>query len=204
MSKLKKIDIILSLIAGEAVAWYFVYLLPGAFARFNIPIYVLKSFPIIFPILSLIGIWIAFLIGKKFLFVFQFAKFLLMGAVATIIDLGILAILIGITAITGGWWYSFFKGISFIIATCGKYFGDKLWAFEKKEMEGAGKEFTKFFIVTLGGLLINVAIASFMVNVIGPQFGISEKTWASVGGIIAAFGTVIWNFSGYKFLVFKK
>ena len=202
--KLKKSDIVLSLIIGEVTAWYFFYILKNFSAGFKFFSLILWSLPVVFPILSLIGIWIAFLIGQKLLFVFQLAKFALIGVIATLIDLGILAFLIHTSGIDAGIWYSVFKGSSFLIATCSKYFGDKLWAFEKKEMTGVGLEFGKFFIVTLGGLLINVGIASLVVNVLGPQFGLNPELWANIGGIIAAFGTVIWNFAGYKFLVFKK
>ena len=205
--KFKKIDIILSLFIGEATAWYFFYILKNSslnsdnFKYFSA---ILWSLPIVFPILSVIGILIAFFIGRKFLFVFQLAKFALIGTIATIIDLGILAFLIHISGITVGIWYSVFKGTSFLIATCSKYFGDKLWAFEKNEMDGIGGEFGKYFIVTLGGLAINVGTASFVVNSIGPQFGLHKELWANIGGIIAALNTVVWNFAGYKFLVFKK
>jgi len=65
------------------------------------------------------------------------------------------------------------------------------------------KEFGQFFMVTLIGLGLNIGVASFVVNVIGPQFGMSETLWANVGGIAAAFGVTAWNFIGYKFFVFK-
>ena len=71
-------------------------------------------------------------------------------------------------------------------------------------MDGAKKEFGKFFLVSLGGFIINVTVASLVVNLIQPQFGLSETIWANIGGIVAALVTVIWNFLGYKFLVFKK
>ncbi len=204
--RLKKSDIILALFIGEITACYFIYILKNSSLAKTIPHFLnfLWSLIFVFPILTLIGIYIAFLIGKRFLFVFQLAKFALVGVIATIVDLGILAFLIRASGIEAGIWYSVFKGTSFLVATCSKYLGDKLWAFEKKEMEGVGEEFAKFFLVTLGGLLINVGIASFVVNIIGPCFGIGKELWANLGGIIAAFGTVIWNFSGYKFIVFKK
>lgn len=194
---MKKIDIIIALVIGELTALYFVFL----FKDINSSVWIL---PIVFPILSVVCLWFAYLIGRKYLFIFQGAKFLLMGTLATLIDLGILNIFILFSGISAGLFFSIFKGVSFIIATCSKYLGDKLWAFEKKEMAGIKKEFGKFFLVTLGGLIINVTVASLMVNLVEPQFGLSETIWANIGAIIAAFATVIWNFLGYKFLVFKK
>ena len=199
---LKRIDIILALITGEITAWFFYYLLKdvAALKIENLGLILAISF----PVLALGGTWITWLMGKRFLWIFQLAKYLLIGVLATIADLGILNFLMGTSGIAIGLWYSVFKGISFIVATCAKYFGDKFWAFEKMEKEGMHKEFGQFFIVTLIGLGLNVGVASFVVNVIGPQFGLNETLWAIIGGITAAFGVTVWNFIGYKFIVFKK
>jgi len=198
---MKKIDVILALVTGEITAWFFYYLLG------DIVVLKINNLSLIlavsFPILALLATWIAFLIGKRFLWVFQLAKYLLIGVLATITDLGVLNFLMWTSGIMIGLWYSVFKGISFIVATCAKYFGDKFWAFEKMGKEGIHKEFGQFFIVTLIGLGLNIGVASFVVNVIGPQFGMSETLWANIGGIAAAFGVTAWNFIGYKFIVFK-
>jgi len=198
---MKKIDIILALITGEITAWFFYYLLKDVAALKIENLGLILA--VTFPVLALGGTWIAWLIGKRFLWIFQLAKYLLIGVLATITDLGVLNFLMWTSGIAIGLWYSVFKGISFIIATCAKYFGDKFWAFEKMGKEGMHKEFGHFFIVTLIGLGLNVGVASFLVNVIGPQFGLDETLWANIGGIAAAFGVTAWNFVGYKFIVFK-
>jgi len=198
---MKKIDIILALVIGEVIAWFFYGILKNLGFEIRFLGLILVIF---FPILALLGIWIAWLLGKKFLWIFQAAKFLLIGALATLVDLGVLNLLIWISGLAAGLPFSIFKGISFIVATCSKYLGDKLWAFEKMERIGMGKEFNQFFIVTLIGLGINIGAASLIVNVAGPQFGLTEKIWANIGAILAAFGSAVWNFFGYKFIVFKK
>ena len=58
--------------------------------------------------------------------------------------------------------------------------------------------------MTLVGLLIHLVISGLVVNVVGPQFGISETLWANIGGIAAALAGFFWNFFGFKLLVFKK
>ena len=200
---MKRIDIILALIIGEVTAWFFYGILKDLEAGWNIR-FLPWILAILFPILSLIGIWISWFLGKKFLWIFQAAKYLLMGVLATMVDLGILNLLMLASGAASGILYSVFKGISFIVATCSKYFGDKFWAFEKMERTGMGREFGQFFLVTLIGFGINVGIASLVVNLIGPQFGLSAKLWANVGGIVAAVSAAAWNFIGYKFIVFKK
>ncbi len=197
---MKRIDIVLALVTGEITAWFFYYLLKDVAS--GIP-YFQWILAVSFPILAVMGIWISWWLGKRFVWIFQLAKYLLIGVLATITDLGVLNFLMLASGVTFGLWYSVFKGISFIVATCAKYFGDKFWAFEKMEKKGIGKEFGQFFIVTLIGLGLNVGMASLVVNMIGPQFGLSGTLWANIGGIAAAFGVTAWNFIGYKFIVFK-
>lgn len=198
---MKKIDIFTSLLAGEGVAWLLYFLLKDQGIEIKFLSLVLAIF---MPILALIGIWICYLIGKKLLWVFQAAKFFLTGVLATLLDLGVLNALMWISGIATGWGYSIFKGIAFIVATFGKYWGNKFWAFEKKETVEMGKEMLRFFLVTAIGFGINVGVASLVVNMIGPQFGFTKIIWANIGGILAAFAAAIWNFLGYKFIVFKK
>ena len=200
-SNMKKTDIILALITGEITAWF----LASVIEEFNLGIENISLIlAVLFPILALLGLWICWLIGKKFLWIWQIAKYMLIGVMATVVDLLVLNGLIMMTGIAAGISYSIFKGISFIVATCAKYFGDKFWAFEKMSKEGMGKEFGQFLFVTLIGLGLNVAVASFVVNSVGPQFGLSAESWGTIGGIAAAFGVTAWNFIGYKFFVFKK
>ncbi len=200
---MKKLDIIFALIIGEITALYFVSAFGEAVPKNFLTLYS-WGLPILFPILSLLGIWLSYLIGRKILVIFQIAKYLLSGVLATIIDLGILNLLISATEETAGLYYKLFKGFSFFAATFVKFLISKFWTFEKVEKGKSLKETIQFFIVTLVGLVINVATASFVVDIIGPQYGFSEKLWANVGGIAAAFVSFAWNFIGYKFIVFKK
>lgn len=198
---MKKIDIILALVTGEVTAWFFYGLLKNMGVDFTLLYFAL---PVVFPVLAVIGLWISWLLGKKFVWIFQIAKFMLIGVLATLVDLGILNLLILVSGVAAGVTFSVFKGISFLFATSSKYFGDKFWAFEKMEKSGMKKEFGKFFLVTLVGLVINVGIASLIVNVFGSQLNLSENILANIGGIAAAFSAAAWNFVGYKFIVFKK
>ncbi|MEK7519245.1 MAG: GtrA family protein [Patescibacteria group bacterium] len=200
---MRKTDIILSLLIGEIAAIYFV----SAFSEIVPPNYLefyRWGLPISFPILSLIGIWISFLIGKKILVIFQIAKYLLSGVLATIIDLSILNFLILIFGVATGIYFTVFKTISFILATSVKFLISKFWTFEELQKGKSIKETIQFFLVTLVGLVINVTVASFLVNNVGSRGGVSDRLWANISGILAAFVTFTWNFLGYKFIVFKK
>jgi len=198
---MRKVDVIFALAAGFGVAWLAFGLLRGQ----GVEVAFLTPFLfILLPILAVAGLWIGWLLGKKFLWIFQAAKFFLIGVLATLVDLAVLNLLIWISGIPSGLFFSLFKGISFLVAMVGKYFGVKFWTFEKTDTASVKTEFGKFLTVSLGGLLINVVAASFIVNTIGSQFGIEEKVWANLGAILAAFVAFVWNFFGSKFIVFKK
>ena len=207
MKIMKKENIVLALLAGEGVAG----LIFGFIKNSQVEtIFGLKSSLIgwilifILPLISLLGLYVCYLIGKKILFIFQIAKFFLIGVLTTLFDLGIMNILIWIFGIFTGWSYNLFKAISFLCATIAKYWANKFLAFENKDGENMKKEFTKFLSITVVSFFINIGVASFIVNTIKPQFGLNEIIWANVGAIIASIIGSLWNFIGYKFIVFKK
>lgn len=195
----RKIDILSALIIGEVSAWLLLVISKNMSLTFNY----LWLFPIILPILSLAGLWVSFWLGRKFLIIFQAAKFILVGILNTLIDLGVLNFLILISEINKGLGFSVFKGISFTVAVINSYFWNKFWTFKKSKTTKTGKEFIQFIIVSLIGFGLNVGSASLIVNIIGPQFGLTEKIWANVGATGATALSMVWNFVGYKFIVFK-
>lgn len=196
---MRKSDFIISLAVGEATALYFVFGLKEIFSF--LPVWVL---PIAFPILAIVCLWIAYLIGRKIKVIWQIAKYLLTGVYATLIDLVILGILTvvfntEIALINVG-----FKCVSFVTATTAKYFGNKYWAFDERNKERTTTEFATFFLVTFVGLAINAAVFYFVAYKIGVQYDLSFQTWKNISAIIAAFISFAWNFIGYKFIVFKQ
>lgn len=196
---MKKSDAILSALIGFLDGVFFFFILKNI--ELDIPF--AWSLPIVLAFLGWFGMFVASLIGKKLRIILQAAKFFLVGTLNTLIDLVILNILIWISGVAIGILYSVFKTISFLGATVNSYFWNKFWTFAKKETPSP-KEFFKFLIVTAIGLLINVGVASFVVNVVGPKFGLTEKIWATLAAIIAAFFAFVWNFLSSKFIVFKR
>lgn len=201
---MKKIDIILALITGEGVAWLFVWLIKNS-PNIDLP-FLYWLLPVSFPILAIIGIWFSYLIGKKFLFVYQLAKFLLIGAFFAIFDLIILNVLLKYFGISGneGVKYAVFVATSFIVVTMVKYVADKYWAFEKASREQMGSEFGKFFAITLISGGIQVGVASMIFAAVPSLFEMTEIVAGNVGKIGGIVVASAWNFIGYKFIVFKK
>ncbi len=193
---MKVFDATLALLFGAGVALGLVEFLAGQ----RMPYVILLC--VILPALCVLGIYIGEIIGKKYLIVYQLARHVLVGAFATIVDLKVFELL--------GFFFGLlvspiiFKAISFIFSTGIKYVGNKHWAFEKQDTLHIGHEATKFFVITLIGLLLDVGVFYFCTNMLGAQFGLALGLWAKVSVIISAIVAAVWNFIGYKFLVFKK
>ncbi|MGH7802259.1 MAG: GtrA family protein [Thermodesulfobacteriota bacterium] len=195
-----------SIILGEMVA-VFLILISKNLER-DIPILdiIIRSKWLIFllvPALATIGVYGTFRLGRRRPFLFQFGKFITIGLSNTAIDFGILNLLIFITNIERGYFYSLFKAVSFVVAVTNSYLWNKFWAFENPNTQGTGKEFFQFITISGIGFGINVIAASLVVNVIGPVGEISPRLWANIGAFAAIVISVFWNFLGYKFIVFK-
>ncbi len=163
--------------------------------------------PVILPFLVLAGLWLADILAKKIKVIWQFAKFVVVGALNTFIDFGVLGFLLWVSKINSEQaiaLYAFFKFLSFSTAATNSYFWNKFWTFEKKD-RAKGKEFAGFYLVTGIGALINVSVATLLVKLMGSSIGVSSNV---LGGVIAPFGGVLagfmWNFLAYKFIIFKK
>jgi putative flippase GtrA len=196
----KRADLICVLIIGEMSGWLASFIFKNlGFEKIHLELFL----AITIPIIALICLYITYLLGKNNPVIFQGGKFVTVGISNTLIDWGILNLLIFLTGITSGVPYSSFKGVSFIIAAVNSFFWNKFWTFKKREGEGAGKEFIRFLMVSVTGFGINVGTASLIVNLVRPQLGISLKFWAIVGAVIATVFSMTWNFLGYKFVVFK-
>ena len=216
---MKKNDIIATLILGEIAAWLILAVMKTALPDFYAKAYnlLIIGLPIIFPIVCLIFLYFSFLIGRKITVIRQAGKFVLVGGLNTLVDWGILSFLIflfrtsfrtdskdilltvfSITIV----YFSLFKGISFITATINSYLWNKFWTFKRKTTEKLGREFLQFVVISILGFLINVGIASVIFKFVSPVAGLSNDQWAIISAAIATVVSMVWNFLGYKFIVF--
>lgn len=219
---MKRSDIIAALILGEIASWLIISVVksligPELYDKISTLLFV--GLPIAFPILCLVFLYIAFWIAKKIETIRQAAKFVLVGGLNTLVDWGVLSFLIFVFRDSFGInsydviisifsvtlvYYSLFKGVSFIVATTNSYVWNKLWTFKRKTTEKTGKEFLQFFVVSILGFLINVGIASAVFKFVSPVAGLGTDQWAIISAAVATAISMIWNFLGYKFIVFEK
>lgn len=169
-----------------------------------------------FLIATPFGLVVAYFISKKIAVVWQLGKFVVTGTMNALVDIGTLALLIyafknylsvnpedliwsGLAFLS---FYSIYKAISFIIANINSYYWNKYWTFNQDSQKKS--EFIQFFIVSVIGFFINVAVASFVFKLITPVGGLNFEQWGLVGAVAGSIAGLAWNFLGYKFIVFKK
>src|SRR3989344_7931693 len=138
---------------------------------------------VLVPILWILGVLFGYFLGKWMLFFNQFGKFAAIGFTNAAVYFGILNILISWSDINTGLWYSVFVATAFIVGTVHSYFWNKFWVFSATDDKVSGEEFGKFVGVYVIAGLVNVGIASFVVNLVNPLFGITANQWANIGGV---------------------
>jgi putative flippase GtrA len=130
-------------------------------------------------------------------------RFGVVGLVNTALDLAVLNGLIFLTHMgRNGIWFSIFKTISFLVAVLNSYFINHSWTFGRSGGERSVSQAGQFLAVSLLGAVINVSSASYVDNFIAPIHGI-ERYWPSIAALAGTASALIFNFLGYKHIVFS-
>jgi hypothetical protein len=79
----------------------------------------------------LAGNIILYKIGEKYSRITSGARFLIIGVLNTLVDLGTLSLLIYFSGKTAGWYYITFKAVSFILALSNSYFFNNIFSFNQ-------------------------------------------------------------------------
>lgn len=153
--------------------------------------------------LSNAALYFSSLVARKIPVFLQVAKFAAVGVFNTFLDWSIVNSLIYFTGIAAGITLSSFNVISFVIANLASFLWNKYWIFQSQKKR-AWEDYLQFFTVSVIGLGIKLAILSLIVDLIGPLGQIDPKIWTNVGLVISTMFFMVWNFLGYKFIVFKK
>lgn len=205
-----KKDLKLSLVLGGAVGLLFqpivLNLVSGTAAPSPI-IISLAQWRFVMFFVFLLGapaaLFVLSLLSKIIPVLYQFGKFASVGVLNTMVDLGIFNLEIFLYGSSpAGLAFSFLKAVSFIVATTNSFFWNKYWTFQASAKPKA-EETAKFYAIAIIGGFLNVGVAT-AVRIANPGF-ISANLLVSVVaplcGILAVF---LWNFIGYKYVVFKK
>jgi len=197
---MQKKDLIALIVLGEIIALFiFLILQANGFGGWSL----LVLF-VILPGLTILGIYLAKLIGKKFLIVYQFAKYAVVGIANTAVDFGVFNLLMWIGQTYEGKIIFFLNTISFLVAVVHSYFWNKFWTFKNKQNVNKTIQFIQFIIVSLIGALINSGIVYAMSSLMNPACGLSQNAWVNTSKVAATVISLVWNFIGYKLIVFRE
>lgn len=163
---------------------------------------VLFILPLVMPLAWIFGLWLGGVLSRWLPFMTQLSKFAAVGFLNTAIDFGVLNLLSRITGITAGFFIGGVNVPGFSVAVLNSYFWNKFWVF--RDREGGVEDFFKFIAVTLIGLGINSGIIILVTTYISPSFGLTPERWLNLAKVLATAISMIWNFLGYKFLVFRR
>lgn len=131
----------------------------------------------------------------------QMVKFVLVGFSNTAIDFGVLNLLMWQTGIYKGKFIILFNVAAFIIAIINSYSWNKLWTFKSKNTN-VKKEFIQFITIAIIGSIINTSIVYGIATYAPPI--IAKELLVNLAKVLATIVSLVWNFLGYKFIVFKK
>ena len=68
----------------------------------------------------------------------------------------------------------------------------------------SSSEYLIFAGITLVGLFLNAGIVSAVTANVPPQYGLNQELWTNLVKALATGVSLVWNFAGYKILLFKK
>lgn len=134
----------------------------------------------------------------------QFWRYVLIGIINTGIDFVVLNILSAATGIVRGNGLIPLNIISFATAVTTGYFMHKAWSFRDQTQTRKREQFTVFLVVSLIGVLINTTIVRAISTNAQPLPNFTPTQWLNLAKAAATAVSLVWNFLGYKFFVFKK
>lgn len=220
-----KTDYALSFLIGFFAGMFFI---PTAVnVGFKHPVILLAA-PWVIGIASLIGIWVGALLSRVKPFFLQLAKFAVVGMLNTAIDFGVLNAISLLSGVTKGFVIGGVNVPGVAIAVLNAYLWNKLWVFAPLEApsglnrtlnqnnnrqssklltghqgESVFHDLPKFLAVSGIGILVNSSIVTLLTTYVPHIAGLSDEAWLNAAKVMATGVSLVWNFTGYKFLVFR-
>jgi putative flippase GtrA len=125
----------------------------------------------------------------------QAARFVVVGVLNTLVDLGALYLLAripGMPEVAA-------KAVSYFLGICNSFFWNKYWTFNAAKSAKGGREFGIFFLVNLPSYVVNVVVFTLL----GLWLESGEWYVRVPKGFAAAVIAIIWNFLGSRYIAFR-
>ena len=160
---------------------------------------------LVIPLLWISSVQLGYILGRLFGFFNEFGKYVATGFTNFAVDAGVFNVLLSITHAPEGPLFVVQKSISFVVAVSHSYYWNRRWAFQRAAAGSPSvrSEFTKFLTVNLIAMVVNVGVAYGVVHFALRPATFSPEVWANIGAIAGAAAALIFNFIGFKVVVFK-
>ncbi len=138
----------------------------------------------------------------------QALRFVLSGAIVTLIDLGVLNTLLILLGVEGKEslhvsTYFICRVVAFWVAAICGYVIHKRFTFQSS-VKATTREFSSFVIIAGLGFVANVGISTLIFAGVQSIEGLSVVMKANLASILATGVSLVVHFIGYKLIVFKK
>lgn len=132
----------------------------------------------------------------------QFIRFGLVGFANTLIDFGILNLLLFLTDYPAGPGLLLCNGAAFLVASINSYLMNKNWTFFDRR-SGTFPRFCLFMVFTIAGLAINSGLIYLLtMPAVSPE-SVPVVLWINIAKVTATLVSMLWNFSSYRRFVFR-
>jgi putative flippase GtrA len=121
------------------------------------------------------------------------------GAVNTGVDFVVLNVLMLTFGAASGFWYIIMKSVSFLAANANSYFLNTRFTFPTSR---SPKSFGVFFVATLVGLCVNVAVA-YLARIVIIRY-VGDVASANIAALVGTVASMVVNFILYKYVVFTE
>lgn len=121
----------------------------------------------------------------------QFARYLVVGGLAFVVDFGSLYLLTEFA----GLHYLVSAAVAFLFGLATNYLLSRIWVFDRRTMKNVAMEFAVFTVIGVVGLGFNEIIIWFVREKLHLHYMVAKAISAGI--------VLIWNFGARKFVLFR-
>lgn len=196
-------DLKLALLIGFFASLVWVPVLRSVSVYFRDQIWLLM---LIIPFMFAFSLYVSGTLFRRMKSLYPFIKYSAVGFFSAGIDFAVFNLLIYATGIERGAEITLFKAASFACGMLNSYNWNRVWTFRMGK-PGRGpwhsRRFFRYTVITMFGFAINVGLTSLVANLVSPPFGITQVIWDNLAAVAGTCGSMIWDFNGYKLMVFR-
>jgi len=135
----------------------------------------------------------------------QATRFCIVGVINALVDI---VVLNGLIFLSGaghtGPLFTVFKTISFVAALLNSFYMNSRWTFAEEDARGRSTvaQGAQFVVISVLSSVVNIASASYVATYMKPPAGLAGY-WPTVAALVGTVFSFVFNFIGYKYLVFS-